>query len=614
MMATAALQTVGEEPMSVPGKSPLVQGRGLDEGTGMRRRLAAILAADVAGYSRLMQADEAGTHAAFKGHLKELFEPEIARHEGRVVKTTGDGLLAEFVSTVEALACALEVQRAMLARNAGTPENRQLHFRIGINLGEIIVEEHDVFGDGVNVAARLESLAEPSGICLSGDVYRYVRGKIDVRFEDLGDQALKNMPEPVRVFRVVPPADRVRAAPPDVVEAGRGLPMAPWIAVLPLDNLSGEADQGYFSDGITNDLINDLSRFPELSVIASHTAFAYKGKAIKIETVARELGVRYVVEGSVQRAGGMVRINVQLVDGGTGRHLWGERYKRDLQDLFAVQDEIAHGIVATVASQVAVYERERSLRKPAESLEAYDYYLRGQAIWYDWTSESNRRAHGYFRQAIKLDPAFARAYGGMSYILIQQAIGGWAPDPEAALAEARAFARQAVALAPTDFEAYECLGLASLYGRDFGRCIACYEKAFELNPNSADLLADMADALAHVGRTQEAVAMIAQAKRLNPIHPDWYEWVLGIAAYHDGRYEEALAALTRISNMATYMRRDLAATYVRLGRLEEARAVARQILAERPSYRLSAEAIEPFKDPEVLRAFVADLRRAGLPD
>jgi adenylate cyclase len=600
--------------MSPSRESPSGLERGPGEGRSVKRRLAAILAADVAGYSRLMQQDETGTHAAFKSHLKELIEPEISRHEGRVVKNTGDGLIAEFVSAVEALVCAIEIQRDMATRNAGTPERRQIHFRIGINLGEVLVEDNDVFGDGVIVASRLESLAEPSGICLSSDVYRYVRGKVDADFEDMGDQKLKNMAEPVHAYRILPPVDVAGTDADEDREVRPALPMAQWIAVLPFDNLSGEPEEGYFSDGITNDLITDLSRFPELAVIASHTVFAYKGKPVKIAAVARELGVRYVIEGSVQRAAGIIRINVQLIEAATGRHLWGERYKRDMHDLFAVQDEIVRAIVAIVAERVEDSERERTKRKPTESLEAYDHYLRGREVWYRWLPEANRQAQEHFRAAIALDPNFARAHGSLAFVLVQAALGGWTEAPEACLQEARDLAEKAVALGPSDFENHEHLGLAYLYCRRFDRSLACYERALELNPNSADLLADLADTLVHVGRTAEAVARIEQARRLNPICPDWYDWVLGVAAFHDGRYEEALAALTRVDNGTNLLRCDLIATLVRLGRMDEAQTIAREILAQQPSYRLAAEALRPFKDPEVLRAFAADLRRAGLPD
>jgi adenylate cyclase len=579
-----------------------------------KRRLAAILIADVVGYTRLMHDDDGATLAALTAHRRELVEPEIAGHDGRLVNTAGDSLLAEFASVVEALACAVEIQRQMPARNAEVPPYRRIQFRIGIALGEIIVRAGDIFGDGVNTAARLQTLARPNEVCVSADVYRQVRGKLNVDFEDLGEHAAKNLPDPLRVFRVMPAVERAEALPQAKPKPGSAQWVGPLVAVLPFGNLSGDPGRDYFSDGITNDLITDLSRFPDLAVIASHSVFAYKGKPTKIETIARDLGVRYVVEGSVQHAGNKVRINAQLIDTLTDRHMWSQRYNRDLEDLFAVQDEIAHSIAATVFRRLELSERERALRKQTESLEAYDHFLRGQAVWYGWTCESNAEAQAHFRKAIELDPNFARAYGALSYVLVQAVYEGWTDRPEATLKEACELGRTAVARGPSDFENLEHLGFAYLYCREFDRSLACYERALELNPNSADLLADMADMLVHIGRSAEAVAYIARAKRLNPICPEWYDWVLGIAAFHDGRYEEALTAFTRAANPSTFLLREIVATYVRLGRMGDAQSVAREVLRRQPDYRVSAESIRPFKDGKVLEAFISDLRRAGLPD
>jgi len=578
------------------------------------RRLAAILLMDVAGYSRLISEDEAGTLAAYKSHLKELIRPEIARHDGRVVKTTGDGLLADFASAVQAVTCALTLQSEMERRNAATPEQRRIRFRIGINLAEVLFEDGDVFGDGVNVAARLENLAEAGGICLSDDVYRHVRGKVSGAFEPLGPQVLKGIGEPIRVYRSIVASAQGAAPLRQSPEVARSLSQIPWVAVLPFDNLSGDPEQGYFSDGITNDLITDLSKFSELAVIASHSVFTYKGKAARIDAVARELGVRYVVEGSVQRSGQHVRINVQLIDATSSVHLWSERYKRPLSALFSLYDEIIDRLVATLVARMEMSERERALRKPTDSLEAYDHCLRGKELWYRWEREANLAAQDHFRQAMALDPNFAQAYRNLSYVLIQACCSGWVDNPDAVLRQARGLAEQAVALGPADFENYGQLGFAALYCHDFDRSLVNYRKAIELNPNSPDLLADMADALIHVGKTAEGVAMIEQARQLNPLCSDWYDWVLGIAAFFDGRYEEALDAFRRVGNTSSFLRCDLVATYVRLNRMEEARAVVRDILADQPDFRIGRSTLTPFKDPQVLQRFVADLRQAGLPD
>jgi adenylate cyclase len=559
-----------------------------------------------------MQADEIGTLAALKDHFADLIEPRVGLHGGRIFNVAGDGLLAEFRSAVDALVCAVDIQSESARRNAARPNARQLWFRIGLNLGEVVVEGDEVLGTGVIVAARLQAMARAGGICLSDDLRRQVHGKVDVEFQDLGDHQLKNITHRIKVYSVSGPA--ARQAGLSAVRPTAGATRGPALAVLPFDNLGGDPDQAYFSDGITNDLITDLSRFRELGVIASHSVFTYKGKAIDVEKVARDLGVRYVVEGSVQRAKQAVRINVQLIDALENRHLWGERYKRDLADLFELQDEIVRSVAAIVATRVELYELEHSLRQPTESLAAYDVYLRGKAIWFDWTREANQKAQEYLRAAIALDPKFARAYSGLSFVLIQSALGGWADPPMAAIQEGYELAQRAVGLDRLDFEAHAQLGFASLYCRDFHRCMSSYEKALELNPNSADVLAEMADALVHMGRTADGVEKIAQAKRLNPICPDWYDWILGIAAFHDGRYEDALLAFEAVHDCANFLRSDLASVYMRLGRTEDARRVVAQMLQLQPDYRLATDRLRPFKDPAVLQSFIADLKEAGLRD
>lgn len=580
----------------------------------LRRRLAAIVFADVAGYSRLMHEDEAGTITALKDHLGGLIEPAISEHEGRLVKTTGDGVLMEFPSAIAAVSCAIDIQRGMIIRNAKIPAKRRIEFRIGINLSDVVVDDADILGDGVNVAARLESIADANGICVADDVYHIVKNKIDADIDSIGDITLKNLPKPVKAYRVsVAPKKGARVAP-DHSQLAKAVTAEPLLAVMPFENLSSDPEQHYFSDGITNDLISNLSRYPELGVIASHSVFTYKGRPTGIAAIAEQLGVRYVVEGNVQRARDTVRINVQLVDAHVDRQLWSERFEGNLTDLFGMQEEISRQIAARVVSRVEMAERGRSLRKPPDSLEAYDYLLRGFRVWYLWTPEANREAQEHFGKALALDPNFARAHSAYSYSLIQAGLGGWTKTPDALLRAGHKHAQIAVALAPFDFDAYEQLGLSCLYMREFDRSLDCYGRALSLNPNCPDLLADMADTLAHIGQTADASRMIAQAKRLNPIHPDWYDWVLGIAAFHDGRYEEALSAFSRFSDPPPLLRRDIVATYVRLGRFEDARALAKDILREQPEYRLATENLRPFKSPELLRNLIDDLRLAGLPD
>jgi TolB-like protein/Tfp pilus assembly protein PilF len=405
----------------------------------------------------------------------------------------------------------------------------------------------------------------------------------------------------------VPSSGRRSAAPQSLALA------MPSIAVLPFDNLSGDSERGYFSDGITNDVITDLSKYSELFVIASHTVFTYKGRHSKVQEIGRELGVRYLVEGSVQRADDRVRINVQLIEASSGRHLWAERYDRPMQDVFRLQDEIVQTIVGTLVGRVSISERQRALGSRPDSLEAYDIYLRGRAAWHEWTKDANQEAERLFAKAIELAPNFAHVYGYLSYTLVQALLGGWAEAPEV-LPRACELAQKAVALGPSDSDNYWSLGVALLHSREFETGMAAFERAVELNPNNPNLLVDMADALVYVGRPEEATAHIERAMRLNPIHPDNYLWSLGFALYHAGRCAESVSALARMSDPPNLVRRHLAANYVQLGRLADAQRVAAEFLLREPGYRLEQEKAWPFRDPKVAEAFMADLRRAGLPN
>jgi adenylate cyclase len=381
------------------------------------RRLAAILAADVAGYSRLMGADEEGTHGRLKAHLRELVAPKIAEHRGRIVKNTGDGLLAEFPSVVDAVRCAVEIQRGMMDRNADAPEGKRISFRIGINLGDVIVEEHDIFGDGVNIAGRLEGLAAPGGICVSGTVRDHIGDRLPYAFEDIGEQTVKNIARPVRVYRVgfsepviVPSAEEHNAA----VKTPLPLPDKPSVAVLPFANMSNDPDHEFFAYGIAEDIITALSRYPSLFVIARNSCFTYKGRAADVKQVGRELGVRYVLEGSLRKAGNRIRVTAQLVEAETGKHVWAERYDRDLTDIFAVQDEITEAATIAIAPAIADAELHRALRKPPESLDAWGAYQRG--LWHlsKASAEDNALAEKFFQRAIDLDPMFVGGCTGLS--------------------------------------------------------------------------------------------------------------------------------------------------------------------------------------------------------
>src|SRR3954451_5948886 len=381
----------------------------------MERRLTAILAADVVGYSRLMGANESGTLAALKALQTDFIDGKIAEHQGRTVKLTGDGMLVEFPSVVNAVACAADVQRGMRDRNADVPPERRIEFRIGVNLGDVIVEGKDIFGDGVNVAARLESIAKPGGITISGSVRDHVGNRLDLAFEDMGEQTLKNIERPVRVYSVAltGPAARdsqgVTPAPQEQLDRER-----PSIAVLPFTNMSGDPEQEYFSDGITEDIITDLSKISGLSVTARHSAFSYKGKAIKIQQVARELGVTFVIEGSVRKAGSRVRVTGQLVSCADGSHLWADRFDRDLTDIFVIQDEITQAIVEELKVKLLPQEKKLISQAPTDSVEAYTYYLRGRDFSFRYSKRYHELAHRMYSKAVELDPNYARAYAGIA--------------------------------------------------------------------------------------------------------------------------------------------------------------------------------------------------------
>jgi len=423
----------------------------------VERRLTAILAADVAGYSRLTGFDEEGTHARLQDHLRSLVDPKIAEHRGRVVKNTGDGMLAEFGSVVDAVRCAVDVQRGMLERNANVPQEKRIEFRIGINVGDIILDRGDIFGDGVNVAARLEGVAEPGGICVSGRVLEDVQGKLDIAFEDAGEQQLKNIVRPVRVYRVRPggAAATTRFSLP--------LPDKPSIAVLPFENMSGDPEQEYFADGIVEEIITALSRFRQLFVIARNSSFTYKGRAVNVKQVGCELGVRYVLEGGVRKAVDRVRITAQLVDALTGAHLWADRFDGALKDIFELQDKVTESVVGAIAPRLEQAEIERSKRKPTESLDAYDYYLRGMASIYQWTRESTSKALSLFYRAIELDPDFALAYAAAAMCYNQRKNNNWMIDRPSEIAETARLARRAVRLGKDDAFALCTSGNALAY-------------------------------------------------------------------------------------------------------------------------------------------------------
>jgi len=548
------------------------------------RRLAAVLAADVAGYSRLMGIDEEGTHARLRAHFRELVDPKITEHRGRIVKNTGDGMLAEFPSVVDAVRCGVEVQREMAERNAGAPPETRIEFRIGINLGDVIAEGGDILGDGVNIAARLEALAEPGGICVSRVVRDQVRDKVDFGFEDLGEQSVKNIARPVRVYRVrgsEPAGGTIHALP------ALPLPDKPSVAVLPFTNMSVEPEQEFFGDGIAEDVITALSRYPSLFVIARNSSFTYKGRAVDVKQIGRELGVRYVLEGSLRKSGNRMRVTAQLVEAETGTHVWAERYDRDLTEIFAVQDEIAEAVTIAIAPAIAEAEQQRAMRKPPGNLDAWAAYQRG--LWHvsKATPDDNALAQKFFQQAIDLDPNFSGVYGGLALAQNQASEFGTRGLPET-LNSVEALARRAVALDSADAEARSLLSSALRMRGDHEGALAEAERALATTPNLAFAHHMLGAALIFSGHPKEGVAALERSIRLDPRAPRsafcLHQVAIGFYFCHD--YEAAIEAAKRTIRAYpefpnTY--RWLAAALGQSGRIEEAREALEKAGAVAPA-------------------------------
>lgn len=578
---------------------------------GTERKLAAIVSADVKGYSRLMAEDEVATVRTLTAY-RELMGSLIPQHRGRVVDSPGDNLLAEFPSVVDAVACAVEIQQALKARNAGLPEHRRMEFRIGINLGDVIIEAERIYGDGVNVAARVEGLAEPGGICLSGTAYDQVEGKLGLRYENLGEQTVKNIAKPVRVYRVrLEPRD-----PPADAAPGLILPAIPSLAVLPFVNMSGDPEQEYFSDGITEDITTALSKISSLFVIARTSTFAYKGKAVKVQQVGQELGVRYVLEGSVRKVGQRVRITAQLIDAATGHHLWAERYDRNLQDLFAVQDEITQHIVD--ALQVRLTEGEQLLvwRRHTRDPEAWNLVYKSIEHFRRFTKEDNIRARQYAERAAELDPEYAVAYNLLGWTYWNDARMGWGASPLESFQRAAELNQKALALDDSAAEVRSLNGFLYLYQRDYERAVAEGARAVALNPNGAEVSAMLAAILMFAGRPEEALRLIHKANRLSPYRPGWYLWIQGAICRMLGRYEEAIAllkaAIDRDPNTSE-SHATLAVTYSLLGRDAEARAELAAALAIEPTLSLESVArANPYQNPADLGVMLDALRKVGL--
>jgi len=580
-----------------------------------QRRLAAILAADVVGYSRLMEHDEVGTLARLKARRKEVLEPLVVKHQGRIFKVTGDGVLIEFASAVNAVQCAVDLQHDMAAANRDQPEERQTVLRIGVNLGDVMVEGSDLYGDGVNIAARLESTAEPGGILVSGTAYDHIRNKMKVGFDDLGSQSLKNIAEPIRVYRVRPDGDTS-------ARTSLALPDKPSIAVLPFSNMSGDPGQEYFADGIVDEIITALSRFRNVFVIARNSSFAYKGRSVDVKQVGRELGVRYVLEGSVRKAGDRLRITGQLIDASNGANLWADRFDGNLADIFDLQDQVAANVVGAIMPRVQEAEIERAKRKPTDSLDAYDHYLRALALVGRTVKEANDEALRLFKKAIERDPEFALAYARAAHCYVFRKASGWIVDRAKETAECERLVRRAVELGRDDAIALSYAGHAlGFVVEDLDDGTAFIERALVLNPNLAVAWGASSWMKICFGDPDTGIKHAELAMRLSPLDPRLFAWQFytAMAHLHAGRYDDAAVWVEKaLRDQPNYVASLFiaAATHALSGHLAEAQKFAGRLRQFNPQFRISnlGDVMTPFRRPEDRAKYVEGLRIAGLPE
>ncbi|WP_425046058.1 tetratricopeptide repeat protein [Primorskyibacter sp. S87] len=627
----------------------------------MDRRLTAILAIDAVGYSRLMQTDETGTLARLKSHRADLIDPKAEQYAGKTIKLMGDGALMEFPSVVNAVRFAVEVQCAMSERNVSVPADNRIEFRIGINVGDVIDEAGDIHGDGVNIASRIEGLAQPGGVCVHRNVRNQVIGKLDLEFEDLGDIQVKSISQPVPVFNVtlndqakrlcspviMPPKPqrlsvgqiaalviaclallsgltwwqygRPDFAPVSVADMEQPLPDKPSIAVLAFTDLSQGEDKGYLSDAISEEILTKLSRFPEFFVISRNSSFFYREKSADVRDIARELGVRYVLEGSQQKSGNQLRVTATLIDAVAGNSIWVETYDRELKDIFSLQDEITRTIAATLEQSIDLAEYDRLLRQPTENYGAYELVYLSRAERLKFTPEGNEKAKQLAERALKLDPEYSVAYFSLAWVHINCDRWGWCDDRprDEALGLALAAARKAVALDPDSSLAHWVLAHAFMQANELEQSEREYNRAIELNPNSAGVLAGSVEAMVYLGQVDKAVERLKTAIRLNPHHPDWYLWSLAWAQYFAGQYQDGLEAIDQMAKIPNLARRTQAALFVRLGEIQDARASIDKLLEGQPGYTIEDQEYSlkgKFRNEQVAARFIEDLRTAGLPE
>lgn len=584
----------------------------------MERRLASILAADVVGYSRLIRHDEEGTVRALQALIADVFEPTITSFRGRVVKLMGDGILSEFSSVVDAVNCAWKIQEQLNLQNKSIPEDRRIHFRIGINLGDVIVDGADVQGDGVNIAARLETLSKPGGMCVSAAVFEQVRDRLDLVFEDLGEQTVKNIDRPVRVYSWAPFEAPPRQQGP-ISEEALPLPDKPSLAVLPFNNLSGDSDQEFFADGISEDLTAELARLRWFFVIARNSAFAFKGRSVNVKQIAQELGVRYIIEGSFRKAGDRIRVTVQLIDAFYDRHIWAERIDRELVDIFAVQDEIVQKISAAIEPKLLEAESIQSSKRSGSNLDAWSAVVQARSRFWKVTETESKTAIKLLEQALIHNPDYGPAHSALSFSLLFLMHMGWLPPGEI-LETAKYSARKAAEIDDLDPWAYVSLGYLAMFNKETDRAIGHFSNAIELNPSFAAAYGWRGSALAFGGRTEEAAPDLSFALRLSPLDPQnaFFYGSMGVLNYLSSRYETAL----EYCNKCIELRPDFVggnrlhcATLSQLGHHQEAAAAFSRVLELQPN--VSASLLRdtvPYAQKDDLEHFLAGLKMAGMPD